>query len=170
MTADSSRPAAPPSAAEPIAATIERAAVGPAWHGPALAQLVAGLSAAQAAAHPIAGAHSIWELVLHLASWAEIVRERLTGDPGQPDPARNFPPVREATEAAWLDAVAHLERSHHDLARAAASLDDAALGATVPGRSYSVRTMLVGSAEHAAYHGGQIALLRRAQGVEPPAS
>ena len=46
---------------------LRRALEGEAWHGPSVLESLAGLSAAQAASHPIAGAHSIWELVLHLA-------------------------------------------------------------------------------------------------------
>ena len=55
------------------------------WHGPALAQVLETATAERAAAKPIAGAHSIWEIVLHVAAWAEIARARLkgqsTGDP-----------------------------------------------------------------------------------------
>jgi len=43
---------------------VKRAFDGPMWHGPALAELVAGVSSEEAAAHPVPGAHSIWELVL----------------------------------------------------------------------------------------------------------
>lgn len=44
---------------------IRRAHFGDAWHGPAVAELVHGLEAVEAAAHPVAGAHSIREVVLH---------------------------------------------------------------------------------------------------------
>ena len=47
---------------------LRRAHEGEAWHGPSLLEALAGVSAEQAAARPIAGAHSIWELVLHLGS------------------------------------------------------------------------------------------------------
>lgn len=47
---------------------LERALEGEAWHGPSVLEILEGVTAAQAAAHPIAGAHSIWELVLHLCS------------------------------------------------------------------------------------------------------
>ncbi|HEY0970032.1 MAG TPA: DinB family protein [Gemmatimonadales bacterium] len=148
---------------------IERAVSGPVWHGPALAELLAGVTAAMACERPIAGAHTIWELVLHLTSWAEIVRARLVaGAPGDPLADEDWPPApREATDEAWRRAVAALEASHVALARKAATLDDAALDATVPGRDYTVAVMLRGVAEHGAYHGGQIAIIKRALSVEP---
>lgn len=39
---------------------------GGAWHGPALLEVLAGLGPDAASAHPIRGAHSVWEIVLHL--------------------------------------------------------------------------------------------------------
>src|SRR5205823_3941646 len=56
---------------------ISRTVSGPMWHGQSLSELLTDISAEDAAAHPIAGAHSIWEIVLHMASWAEIGRARL---------------------------------------------------------------------------------------------
>ena len=52
---------------------LERTLEGGAWHGPSVLEVLEGVTAAQAAAHPIAGAHSIWELVLHLCSDYKLV-------------------------------------------------------------------------------------------------
>ena len=62
-----------------LAARIERYVTGPMWHGPVLADLLDGVPHDRAAAKPIAGAHSIWEIVLHVTAWAEIARLRLAG-------------------------------------------------------------------------------------------
>ena len=56
---------------------IKRTVAGPMWHGPSLDELLASVSSDQAAARPIAGAHSIWEIVLHVTAWAEIALARL---------------------------------------------------------------------------------------------
>jgi hypothetical protein len=48
--------------------------------GPTVLELLADVSAVQAASYPIAGAHSIWELVLHLRSDYEVVLRRLAGE------------------------------------------------------------------------------------------
>jgi hypothetical protein len=61
------------------AARIRDAVTGSPWHGPSLEASVRGVDAGQAAARPIAGAHTIWELVLHAAAWAAIVTERVQG-------------------------------------------------------------------------------------------
>jgi hypothetical protein len=62
-----------------LANHVTRTLRGPMWHGPALLELLDGVSAEHAAARPVAAAHSIWELVLHTAVWAEIARERVHG-------------------------------------------------------------------------------------------
>ncbi len=38
------------------------------WHGPAIADLLADVTAGEAVAHPVPGAHSVWEIVLHRRS------------------------------------------------------------------------------------------------------
>src|SRR6266699_138715 len=73
---------------------IKRAVSGPMWHGAALDELLAQVSCEQAAARPIPGAHSIWEIVLHVAAWAEIALARVHGDrTGAPTPAQDWPPL-----------------------------------------------------------------------------
>lgn len=133
------------------------------WHGPALADLVGDVTASDAAAHPITGAHSIWELVLHATAWTEVARERLVGSAkGEPTPEEDWPPVDEPSPEAWRAAVERLKEAHRELAADIAALDDATLIARVPGKDHPVLTMVHGIIEHDAYHGGQIALLKRA--------
>ena len=73
---------------------IKRTVAGPMWHGPALDELLAYVSSDQAAARPITGAHSIWEIVLHVTAWAEIALARLHGQrTGDPAPDEDWPPV-----------------------------------------------------------------------------
>ena len=52
-----------------IADQLRRAFGGEAWHGDSVFEILDGVTAAQAAAHPIKNAHSIWELVLHIGAW-----------------------------------------------------------------------------------------------------
>ena len=47
------------------------------WIEVSLRDLFQGLTAAEAAAHLIAGAHSAWEIALHLAAWHDAVRRRI---------------------------------------------------------------------------------------------
>ena len=58
---------------------LDRAYSGEAWHGPSLLRLIEGVSAESASKHSIQGAHSIWELVNHIAAWNTIVQHELGG-------------------------------------------------------------------------------------------
>src|SRR6266571_3874516 len=118
------------------------------WHGPALAELVVGVSAEEAAAHPVPGAHSIWELVLHLTAWAEIARSRLAGTAAARVTAEeDWPAVADPTAAGWKAAVTRLGDAYRAVATDAGRLDDEALGRVVTGRDHSVSAMLHGVVE-----------------------
>jgi uncharacterized damage-inducible protein DinB len=146
-----------------LANHIERTVTGPMWHGPALHEVLTGVDAASAAARPIAGAHSIWEIVLHVTAWADISRQRIHGEStADPAPEQDWPPVASTGEAAWAAALERLAESHRQLAAATRPLDDAALDARVKGLPYPVGILLDGVVEHGTYHGGQIALLKKA--------
>jgi uncharacterized damage-inducible protein DinB len=142
---------------------LRRALEGEAWHGPSLLESLAGLSAAQAASHPIAGAHSIWELVLHLASDYDLVLRRLAGDGRQLTPAEDWPACPASTEDNWRQTVQELTRLNEKLRQAirdfpAERLDDP----LVPEVGYTAYTQFIGVTQHNLYHAGQIVLLKRA--------
>ena len=50
---------------------------GGSWHGPSVREALDGVTAEDAWRHPIAGAHSIWELVLHLSGTYSLILRRL---------------------------------------------------------------------------------------------
>ena len=54
---------------------------GDPWYGSAISSILDGIDAKMAAAHPIDGAHSIWELVLHMSAWVNETKRRLEGGP-----------------------------------------------------------------------------------------
>ena len=84
-----------------IADQLRRAFDGEAWHGDSLLEILEGVTAAQAAARPIASAHTIWELVLHIAAWDGAALRRLGGAAVELADAENFPPVPDVSDAAW---------------------------------------------------------------------
>lgn len=146
-----------------VAEAIERSVSGPVWHGPALADLVGDVTAEQAAERAVPGAHTIWELVLHVTAWTEIARERLIGSAkGDPTPEEDWPPVRDTSADAWRATLERLKDAHRELAADVAKLGDSDLIGRVPGKDHTVLTMVHGIVEHDAYHGGQIAILKRA--------
>jgi uncharacterized damage-inducible protein DinB len=142
---------------------LVRTVTGPMWHGPALAELLRDVSHQQASARPIPRAHTIWEIVRHTIAWAEIAQARLHGDrTGDPTTEEDWPPVDAANPAHWAATVSRLHSSYQSLAAEVRQLDDAVLDGKVTGLDYSVATLLRGVVEHGTYHGGQIALLKRA--------
>ena len=146
-----------------IAQAIERSVSGPMWHGPALADLLGDVNAGDAAAYPIQGAHSIWELVLHVTAWTEIARERLAGSAkADPTPEEDWPPVKDKSAEAWRTARERLKDAHRELAEEVGALDDAVLISRLPGKDHTALVMYHGIIEHDAYHGGQIAILEKA--------
>ena len=110
-------------------------------------------------------AHSIWALVNHLAAWVEVVARRITERKAilTPD-AGDFPPVSDRGDAAWESALENLDRQHRQLLDVIAGLDAARLDETVPGKDYPAAVMLHGTAQHYAYHAGQIAILKKLSG------
>ena len=142
---------------------LKRAFDGEAWHGPALMEILESVNAKAAAARPIPSAHNAWELVLHLAAWERVITQRLRGKKATVSDADNFPHVSDNSKPAWKEAIANLRQTHDELIKTVSSLPDSKLREIVPGKDYDVRFMLSGAAQHAAYHGGQIALLKKAQ-------
>lgn len=148
---------------ERLLGEIRRAYRGAAFHGPAVFEILDGLDAATAAAKPVPGAHSIWELVLHVAAWNRIPVRRIRGRRRvDPTDAENFPMVAEPKEEAWISAKEELAASADALSDEIAALPAERFAETVAGRSYTVLTMLDGAVQHALYHAGQMALLRKA--------
>ncbi len=84
-----------------LADQIRRAFDGEAWHGDALVEVLSNVSAAQAAARPIKNAHTIWEIVLHIAAWDRAVLRRIGGAAVNLSDSENFPAILDTGESAW---------------------------------------------------------------------
>ena len=149
-----------------LANHIKRTIAGPMWHGPALAHVLDGVTHELAAARPIPRAHSIWEIVLHVIAWTDIARARLRGERMADPPAHeDWPPVTATGEGEWKAVVDRLHASHRELAEDVRRLDESVFDAKVSGLDYTVSNLLHGIIEHGTYHGGQIMLLAKAQGL-----
>jgi uncharacterized damage-inducible protein DinB len=147
---------------ERITNQLERAISGDAWHGPAVMELLNGTNAEQAAARPVAGAHSIWELSLHIGAWLRACRRRLAGDRAQLTDAEDWPQISDAGEEAWKKAVESIKDTHGELASAILALDDSRLDEPILTGLSSVYVTLHGVIQHCLYHAGQIAVLKKA--------
>lgn len=146
-----------------ISSLFQRAYGGSAWHGPALRDLLSDVSAGDAAARPVPGAHTIWELVLHIVAWQDFVSNALEqGTAADPDASVNWPEVTDTSDAAWQAALDELRLSQKRLREAIEAFPEDRLGDVVPEKTYRFGLMLYGVVHHDLYHAGQIALLKRA--------
>lgn len=147
-----------------LADTIRRAYEGDAWHGPSLSEILEGVDAVMASTK-LGDVHTIWELTLHITAWLNIVRRRVEGEVlGDHNLTweDNWPPSpSEVTEARWDEAKAGLSKASEDLITTVAEFPQERLEELAPGKDYAYSVMLHGAAQHALYHGGQIALLKR---------
>jgi uncharacterized damage-inducible protein DinB len=150
-----------------LADQIRRAFEGGAWHGDSVLELLADVKAETAAAHPIKNAHSIWELLTHIAAWDDAVRRRTGGTAVNLSDEENFPPVKDTSAAAWRQAIDSAKQTHNELIKAVAAFPDSRLREQVPGKTegyYNFFYMFSGIVQHELYHAGQIAVLKKAQG------
>lgn len=147
--------------AEQLASTIS----GEAWYGDSLRQILKDVNAQQAQAHPIANAHSIWELLCHVEAWVKFAIGAVDGVPIPAWPAMpkemDWPAVPDTSEAGWNQAMDSFFSHHLKLVEAIKAFPDERLEAIVPGRAYNFYRLFQSVTQHAIYHGGQIALLKK---------
>ena len=141
---------------------LTRAFEGNAWHGPALSEILEDVDASAASRRPIPAAHTIWELTLHVAGWDGVVVKRLRGNEATLGGEDNFPVVANASRAAWQEALQVLRHNHEELLNELSTMPESRLSERVPGKDYDIYFMLHGAVQHALYHAGQIALLKKA--------
>jgi uncharacterized damage-inducible protein DinB len=147
---------------ERIRDQMNRAFAGEAWHGPAVQEILQGVTAQQAVAHAFAGAHSIWEIVLHIAAWERACKRRVAGDRAQLSEAEDWPAVTAMDEQAWEQTREALRESHEELCDAVSRLDESRLDQPIIEDMSSVYVTLHGIVQHTLYHAGQIAILKKA--------
>lgn len=153
---------------EHLISELSHAHAGDPWHGPSRATVLANVAWEDAAHRPPGGAHSIWELVLHMTAWTREVARRLRDGVARPPELGDWPPVPEASATAWSEARTALDRAHAELIAALRTFPEERLDEKVGtardaplGAGVSYRAMLHGVAQHDAYHSGQIAILAR---------
>ena len=128
--------------------------------GRACARCSTGVTAAQAGKRVIPDAHTIGELVLHMACWKRRRAPPAGGEKVEVSDAENFSKLASG-DAAWRGAREALDRAHQDLVAAVQSLDESKLDKPlVPGGSAGTFSC-IGIIQHDLYHAGQIAILKK---------
>jgi uncharacterized damage-inducible protein DinB len=140
-----------------------------AWHGPSVTEALAGVDHRLAAARPLDGGHTIWEIALHIAAWRSEVRARIGGRrPGTPDQG-DWQQVKDTSAAAWQATRDALDASYDALSTTVRNLSDADLDRPLgtdenPSGGSTIGLTVHGIIQHDAYHAGQISLLKKSRG------
>jgi uncharacterized damage-inducible protein DinB len=151
-----------------LSGEVQRAFDHGPWHGSSVADILADVDASLATQRPVDGAHTIWEIVLHMTGWVREVVRRLGGAPPGVPPEGDWPPVGPASADAWQRTRADLAAAHEELLAALARFSPAHLYDTIqapgaaPQDAVTFYQTVHGLVQHDAYHAGQIALLKRA--------
>lgn len=147
---------------------LEQAFDGGAWHGPSVREILAGMDARVASVRPVPGAHSIWEIVLHLVATQRVLLRRLDGDAEAIDlpHAEEWPPVADPSEAGWRETHERLVAGETALRERIAGFPPDRLDEPlIPGGS-SAYNNFHGYVQHNLYHAAQIGLLKKMQATE----
>lgn len=136
------------------------------WHGgPTAIGSLRGVTVEQGSWTPAPGRKSIWQLALHIAYWKYAVRRRLEGgsEARFPRAPANWPRVpRPADADAWARDVALLKQQHERLVATIAAVPPNKYDVRLPGgKRWTKGELILGIAQHDAYHTGQIQLLKR---------
>lgn len=142
-----------------IADQLRRLYAGPSWLGPALKAILSDIDEVRAHQRTVPGMHTIGELVLHLTAWCRIARERLSATRDRDaDAAEDWPP----DDGSWKDSLAALDAEVYALEAAIRGLSDQRLPQRAPAKEeQTFYQLLHGVVQHAAYHAGQITLLKK---------
>ena len=143
-----------------IAKQLQRTFQGRAFHGPAVEEALAGVTAKVAAAPSPSGGHSIWQLVQHMTFWQDTVRRWLQGDHKRPAPDEDWLKIKDKSEAAWQEALRALRKSNDLLRDEVMVLDESRLEEPIFEGMSKVYVALHGIIQHNTYHSGQISLLK----------
>ena len=147
---------------------LHRAYDGDPWHGPSVTQILAGVTAAQAETRPAATVHSIAEIVAHMTSWVAEVTRRVQGHPAADPVEGDWPVPRALNETGWASMRLALNNAMARLTEAVAGFpesrwDDKVGESRNPelGTGMTYQQTVLGLVQHLAYHGGQIAILKK---------
>lgn len=147
--------------------TLKRSFDGDAWHGPSFREVLADVTAEEACWKPARQVHSIWEITLHAAGWANEVAARLGGrEPREPDEG-DWPEITCRDNDGWEDAMQKVYAARDALLAVIRELPDADLDTVIGsadaplGTGFSKYGTALGVAQHNCYHAGQVAVLKK---------
>ena len=132
-----------------------------AWYGADLRAAVSAVTTAAAFTRPASDRHNIAEVALHHAYWEGQIAARLTGSPAAPFPlsGEDWFEMSDGSRLSWGAITAALEASQERLSQAV--LEIASGARTSPLGEAERLDLVLGITGHAAYHAGQIQLIKK---------
>lgn len=132
-----------------------------AWYGSDLRAAIAGVKAADAFRRPASGRHNIAEVALHHAYWVGQIESKLTGAGATAFPlvGEDWFDLENDKKLSWSAIVTLVDASHQRLSR---TVGEIAGGKRPSPLSEAERfDFVIGITGHAAYHAGQIQLIKK---------
>ena len=132
-----------------------------AWYGSDLRAAVGDVTAAAAFKRPAKARHNIAEIAMHQAYWAGQIAAKLTGGEAEPFPleGEDWFELSNESRLSWKTITATLEASQQRLSQAVAGIASGAR--TSPLGEAERFDLVVGITGHAAYHAGQVQLIKK---------
>lgn len=149
-------------------AELRRCMSGQTWFGPSLTAVLEGVDAATASRRAPGVAHSIWQIVCHLGVWARYAAYRFEGGVPRELDEDDWPPASSADDVGWASAREAMFAAYREAERALDAMTAERLDGIEPttpvdadGEPVTLRRVAAGLAQHAAYHAGQIAIIKQ---------
>jgi len=152
--------ASPSTPAAVLARLIDEGHTTRAWYGADFLTAIADVDAARAARRPAEGRHNIGEIALHHAYWLHEVANRL-GAPAEPFrlEGEDWFEWTGRSPVAWDNVRALVQR---ELQRLRDTVEAVSAGRMASPLDEAARyEQVLGIAAHAAYHAGQVQLVKR---------
>lgn len=132
-----------------------------AWYGSDLRAALADVKPKAAFTRPTAGRHNIAEVALHHAYWAGQIESKLTGAPASAFPlvGEDWFDLEDDSRLTWTAITSLVDASHQRLSRAVGEIASGARTSPLPEAERF--DLVIGITGHAAYHAGQIQLIKR---------
>ncbi|WP_396624314.1 DinB family protein [Luteitalea sp.] len=150
---------------------LHRAFDGDPWHGPSFMLALQGVTLAQAQGQVSPDVHGIAEIVAHATSWTVEVTRRLGGHPAGDPEDGDWPIPAAIDEAGWVAMHLSLANAVARAIEAIAGFPEARWDELVGdvrnpalGTGVTYAQTVSGLVQHFAYHGGQVAVLRKLVG------
>jgi hypothetical protein len=136
---------------------------GEPWYGQRAEEILGAVNVSTVYKRPAAHVHSQIELLYHMVTWAEHVRDLVDKNAiADPDgfEMKNWRLI-EPSEHTWERGLREFKTLHQQIITLLGNKNDDFLASPVSSRSFDFRFLLQGLIQHDIYHLGQIAYLNK---------